>query len=501
MVNRSGALESGWRLVVLVVLFVAGCSTGFAAEDDSSFAGTYRDDKLTVELSASSGGDSSSYIGTIFFGQEKFPLEARIVGSRLSGSFSSQGDKFQFEGSIVGRILVLTTDGTTYRLKKHSSNPLARTAKPNPLGAIVTNSPPVQAAPVIKPAPAVTPAPIASSPLLETLRFQHYTLRDHPSMIGGDAFDFLIPTGWQVSGGVTWRTYLSAPVCLVMRVTDPGQTASWEVFPTIPFVWAEGGISGYPAGTNYFGNEVAEPIADPVAYVKTVLLPRFRRQAAHLVVVTSEEIPKVAGVIEENTREPAVEKKFRAVRVRVEYTENEKVMEEDIYCVLGSAYAPAIKATLWGAERNYSFRAVKGRLDSLTPTFQTMVQSLKPVLPWFNRYLQLVQILLQEQPDTSRHPGELGVYVVRTNDEVTDVRRQAYLRQEAARSRINAAFLDSVRGLYTYRNPFDGQPVQLPSGYLASWASPVGEYLLSNEPNYNPSARSNSNWQRLQRGL
>ena len=107
-------------------------------------------------------------------------------------------------------------------------------------------------------------------------------------------------------------------------------------------------------------------------------------------------------------------------------------------CVLGVAYVPNIRTTFWGPDRNYSFKAEKGKLDARTPVMQSMIASFQPNLQWFNRYLQLVQLLMQNPLDAKRPVTELTQYVPRTSPEINELIRQAYERQQAARDRVNA---------------------------------------------------------------
>jgi hypothetical protein len=52
----------------------------------------------------------------------------------------------------------------------------------------------------------------------------------------------------------------------------------------------------------------------------------------------------------------------------------------------------------------------------------------------------------------------------------------------------------------TYRNPYEDRPVQLPSGYDGVWVSRSGEYLLSNQPGFDPNAGSTAEWRRMEKG-
>lgn len=63
--------------------------------------------------------------------------------------------------------------------------------------------------------------------------------------------------------------------------------------------------------------------------------------------------------------------------------------------------------------------------------------------------------------------------------------------------RIHLRFSQYIRGVETYRAP-DGHPIELPSGYNNAWTNNLGEYILSNSPNFNPNVQLKGNWHQLQ---
>jgi hypothetical protein len=464
-----------------------------AAESSGSLAGTYRDDQMTVELAQSaSAPNGSSYTGSIQFGEQKFPLTAEAEGNRLKGTFQSEGVSFEFTASVAGRMLVLTSGGTTYRLTKQTANPLARpTPKPNPLSQRRTNAP-AALPPTMQPVPA--PAVVSGN----VLRLTRTSVMDDPSMIGGEAFSLLLPPDWQIEGGLAWRIHPTVPAYIALRVSSPDRTESLEAFPALMFVWAEEGIPLRPPGSFYMGNEVAEPLKDPIAYIRQVLLPRFRKNLPLPQVVGTEELPKLAETISLNMQEPGLQKTFRAARLRLEYVENGRTIQEDVYCVLSTVYAPAIKTTFWGPDRNYAFKAEKGKLDARTKVLQSIFSSIRPNLQWFNRYVQLLPALAQGQIEAVRHVNEFGAYVkAGTTDQITEPRRQAYQRQQASQELVNASLIQYCRGIQEYRLPGDGRRVLLPA-YPGIWVNARGDVLLSDEMSFSPNAGSSKEWQRVE---
>jgi hypothetical protein len=487
-----------WKAGLLAGGALLASLQGAAVEPDASLSGTYRDERVLVELNAPTRtGEHTTYTGIIQLGDAKFPLKAEADEARLTGTFESGGDRFEFSGTVVGHMLVLTTDGTTYRLKKQVMNPLARPEHPNPLAKPRAN-PLLATNRVGSPAELTnaTPALPPRIPNGTALRLQRHSILDD-LIIGGEAFSCLVPSGWQLEGGLSWRLHPLVPAYLALRLHNTLQIDSVELFPTIPFVWSDEGIPLYPAGSSYLGNEVAEPIIDPVVYVQKIILPHFRKEAPPAKVLLSEELPAVADAVAQSAQEPGIEKKFRAARVRLEYQELGRWMHEDVYCVLVAAYVPAVKLTFWGADRNYSFKAEKGKLEADSKIMQTIIDSFQTSLPWFNRYVQLVQLLAQSPFETLRSAADLSARVARTAPEINEARREAFDRQRTSQTQINRRFSLYVHGTDPYENPVDGRAVELPADYGVAWMNASGEYLLLNDPNYNPNISPNDSWQRL----
>jgi hypothetical protein len=122
-----------------------------------NFAGTFKGAELTITLAAT-GGDR--YTGSILMGGKKYPVTATRVPQGLEGTFTSDGDKFEFRAKLEGNTLLLNSDGTTHMLLRQggaspmkAANPLATKAKPAPTNPL-TKRPGGNSAPVTAAAPA-----------------------------------------------------------------------------------------------------------------------------------------------------------------------------------------------------------------------------------------------------------------------------------------------------------------------------------------------------------
>jgi hypothetical protein len=77
--------------------------------------------------------------------------------------------------------------------------------------------------------------------------------------------------------------------------------------------------------------------------------------------------------------------------------------------------------------------------------------------------------------------------------------RQSWERRQASEDRIHKQWTQYMRGVEEYHNPIERRPVELPSGYREAWMKGRGEYILTDNPNYNPNVQAGGDWQKLQR--
>lgn len=345
---------------------------------------------------------------------------------------------------------------------------------------------------------AVLPFPlgnVAAAPKEAPLRFKSLSVYD--KAVGTEAFRMLIPTDWKAEGGIFWRHELSNLATVAMRLSKPHSPEALEMFPITPHVWTEGGIQFFPPGSNYLGNVVLPVIGDPATYVQQVVLPQVRRNVSFRV-VGRKSLPDVAKAVAATVQEQGVHKTVKAERVRLEYQEAGRAVEEDVYCVLVYAQTPMLPGTtFWTADRLFAFKAEKGKLDGMSGLLHTMASSVKINPVWFAKYQQVVALWQQGKMQSIRSAGELSRYIARTSDQISAMNRQAYEARQAANDRINRNFSEYIRGVQTYQNPLESRPVELPTGYREAWVSGNGEYILSNDPSFNPNVGSTQSWQRM----
>lgn len=318
--------------------------------------------------------------------------------------------------------------------------------------------------------------------------------------IGCTAFTMLVPSSWELKGGVVWQMQYSNLASGEFTVRDPKSKAALEVFPIIPACWDEGGsVGSFQTGQNYMGNVVYPPPRDVAHFVRDVFVTLHRKNVRGLKFGPAAELPDVARAVARSAQEAGVEKRVVAGKVRLEYEEDGKPIAEDVYVTIVHSRSPLVPTmTIWGLEHQYSFRAEKDRIDELAPLLQAMVASVRIELPWYAGYAQVMDLWRQGQMQSIRDAGEISRRISRNNDEMLASMRSSWQSHQDSANRTSREFSESIRGVETYDHPHEEQEIQLPSGYDAVWTNPRGEYVFSNESGFDPNVGSTQEWRRME---
>lgn len=339
----------------------------------------------------------------------------------------------------------------------------------------------------------------------KTLRLKRFSCVDRQGT-GIEAFSMLIPADWQFSGGIRWiLDNPSMPATAAFTVSRPGGSDVFEVFPNQAFYWTDNQmmLATIPAGGRYFGNEVRPPVG-VVEALKQIVVPRFRGKAAGLRVVGEQLLPELAKALGAGAQQPGVSTSASAAKLRLEYTEGGRRMEEEIYGVVETltfqtrSMTGVHSNTMWYADCLFSFRSEKGKLGSRAKLFQTMASSFQVNPQWFSKYNQLVQLLIQRQIQHIQNIGQLSRMISQTHDQISREMMEAYNQRQAVYDRLSDDFSRHIRGVEEYQDPLQGKSVELPAGYTNVWANGNGEYILTEDPNFNPAVGSNLHWERIE---
>jgi hypothetical protein len=330
-------------------------------------------------------------------------------------------------------------------------------------------------------------------------RFRRISVEDR-QVIGGEAASFLVPADWNVQGGIVWRTHPVLPATAHIRVSDPRSLQQVEAFPSFPYTWGDNCGPGklMPIGASWFGNEVHPPFASARICLETSIIPRVR-SAVRWRVLQREDLPRLAAAHRKNTPgEPGAQIFFDAARVRIEYVVNGTPVEEDVFAVLQTTRVPTGNIVIQLADRVVAMRAERGRLEASRPVHLAIVNSGKVNLQWFNTYSQLVEQVIRAKMQEIKAVGEFSRALSRTSNQISEQRMRQWQETQHRQDRLNREWSEHIRGTETYNDPVRGEPVELPSTHKHAWVSRGGEYILTDNPNFNPNVERRGDWVEMQ---
>ena len=345
--------------------------------------------------------------------------------------------------------------------------------------------------------------------------FRETSIMDDAQHLGGEAYRILAPKGWRVEGGIIWKNASADPAAPWIRLIGPsGQEIG--VLPPTTFVWNPQMFGrAFPPGSFYAGSEVQAPVLDPFQCIRSIIIPRMRRNLARATVVKQEALPDLAAAGRQKYPGPEYRNAvFQAGKMRFEYTENGIAMEEDIYLLTSAIKFPVgpTVSTVWSPDEIRYSKAPKGTLDSQIPLFQTAMFSLRPNMRWWAKVQKVSQMLAQQQiqasnaaVDRARQQQEAADRmmaasraVAKAGDQIDDMIIKGYQNRQATMDRINQRWDRTIRQVEVYHNPTTGENVELPSGYGSGWVNKSGEYATGGV-NYNPNQESNGAWIKLEK--
>ena len=327
------------------------------------------------------------------------------------------------------------------------------------------------------------------------------------------ALRFLVPTGWRIEGGVRWNLPLQCQAELAtvhVRALAPDGDLGFEILPSRVWRWSDD-----PTEVDYWrmsagpGNQCA--IAPPMAAADFLAesLPGTFRPPFEVIGV--EPLPEMAAALAAEAQQlVAMNTPFQtdAARLRVRYDDGASeewltagVLQMNMQAMsTGAAMQGQMVMTtqyISSASRVFGFRAPAGRLDEQERLFATMVTSVQVNPAWeaaLNRLaLNLAQIQIQSAAERSRIWSEATA-------EVGRIRMEAWENQQASQDRVAQAWSQTMRGVETFVEPGGTATVELQSGFDNAWSNGVGEYVLSDQPSFNPNTvLANQNWTRMER--
>ncbi|CAN5680258.1 hypothetical protein BH18CHL1_BH18CHL1_03250 [soil metagenome] len=325
------------------------------------------------------------------------------------------------------------------------------------------------------------------------VRFTRQALWD-PAAGNVTAMTFLVPDGWQASGGVQWTPEWSRVAQLETRIVDPSTGITIEWLPLQDFIWFQPPF-GFepPIGGNYQGKAYVPPVTDPEQFVADFWMPGVLSHLQGASLVGIQQVPVVAQEFARGFGGPA---EAYAYRLRYEYPQAGRIWEEDVFFAL--LYAGSGFITSWYVNFAYSVRAPKGDVDANLGLISTVIASRTTTPEWEGTYRLVQRLFTQGIGQQLADTVAFGQLLAQHRADSAALQAQVSEERSASQDRIAELRRQSLGGVDTYVDPVSQTLVQLPVGWNEYWVSQNGAYLTSDQPGFDPNAFDDGGWQRLQ---
>jgi hypothetical protein len=181
-------------------------------------------------------------------------------------------------------------------------------------------------------------------------------------------------------------------------------------------------------------------------------------------------------------------------------------VEEDVYGAvemvrqtMPSMTVGVAEMDFWVSEYVFSYTARAGQLDTLYDLFQTMLTSFKIDQRWYVSMMQVSRGLVNNTIQQSNRTLELSRYIANNQNEISNMISQSYNYRQQVMDHTSQNFSQAIRGVENYYAPNMSNPVELPNGYQNAWTNNLGEYIVSNDVNYDPNLGSNQSWTQMKK--
>jgi hypothetical protein len=320
-----------------------------------------------------------------------------------------------------------------------------------------------------------------------------------------EMFRILLPAGWSVQGGCRWLyDNPGMPAVVSFQAWNPQGAEAFEILPNMNFTWNNNPFSGvmFPVGSRYFGAEVRQPVNIDEAF-RGFVLPRYRSMVQGLQITNITPLPDLPQLVKSDAPiTPGGQ--AEGGKARIQYTWQGCQYEEEIYGVVEIFRTPiagmfgASEVITWFIDYLFSFRAAAGRLDATADLFTVMIQSFQLNPNWYAAFKTVAQQLCQQQIQRIRNVGQIGQILAQAGSQIREQNLSDWYNRQSIYDRLSTDRSRAIRDVDGFFDPHRQEVVELPSGYGHAWANNLGEYILTEDPNFNPNIQSNHHWEPMQ---
>jgi hypothetical protein len=326
------------------------------------------------------------------------------------------------------------------------------------------------------------------------------------------AIEMLIPSTWDFKGGV--RMFGGKTGCfsegfsVFWEATSADGVTKFQGAPNYAWQYSDDPQELHkltdPNRRTHTGNKINDlcPVSKPLnaeQYFRQFVLSDLKPA---MTVISVEPFPVLEQIVRQRNGLPPADAssgaaRVDAIRVRLAFQKDDKPME------LWYSVALVTQAYRVGQGFLYDLHAVgqvalgapKGELDASDKLFKVVIGSIQP-LPRYTAFTNkwiasYYQTQATKEAAMDKIQADLDNFITQT-----------YLHMSANAQRVSDigfhASDQNLRDVQTYRDPSTGRTFELSNQYGHAWLNGANQYVMSDDPNFNPNSALSGSWNELQ---
>ena len=324
------------------------------------------------------------------------------------------------------------------------------------------------------------------------------------------ALDMLIPSTWSFKSNVFTNTKegcFSDLFVMAWEATGPDGVLAFQGVPNDSWQYSDDpaelkklndpnrralGLGGKPC-------PAIKP-TNAADYLRTNVLTVFPKGSA---IVSVNPYPELNQIARKQLGLPADDSgngagtRTDAVRARVKFVKDGKNMEDFVTAVVVTRVFRQGRGAFYDCHAIdiMALRVPEGQLDANDKLFRVMISSIRPEQKWQAYSSGTIAKLYQAEAQKEATQDQM---VAAFQKHVADVINGVTANAMAGANQAAFGFDQNIRGVQTFRDPTSGNTMELSNQYDHAWLNGSNEYVMSDDPNFNPNGNLSGDWNQLE---
>jgi hypothetical protein len=234
-------------------------------------------------------------------------------------------------------------------------------------------------------------------------------------------------------------------------------------------------------------------------YVRQNIVPLFPSGAT---VVSVEPFPALNEIVRKRRGLPPGDgstgsTRTEAVRARMAFQKDGKDLEEWVAVAIVVEISKAGRGSFYDSHATslIALTAPKGQLDANEKLFKVIVSSIRPEPQWVAYANQQLTTLYRAEAQKEASIDKMRAEMIQ--NQIAAI--QGVTANMMAGASVSAMQADqNIRNVQTFRDPTTGNTMELSNLYDHAWLNGSNQYVMSDNPNFNPNGSLTGSWNQLQ---